>query len=139
MSNIYTTPPAPIEPATSAPPSVNDSGAQGNILRYAMENHTHASKARKIRVQCASDGTLTWTYSTAFGVGVVPIVVAVAEVASGVTDVINVQIVDTPTNVSCKLLVNRTQRSVAGLLGITVLSVPANPGATWVHAVALEP
>lgn len=139
MPNIYTTPPAPIEPATSAPPGVTDSGAQGNILRYAMENHTHASKARKDRIQSASDGTLTWTYSTPFAPGVVPRIVAIAEAANGVTDVINVQIVDTPTNVSCKLLVNRTQRSVVALLGLTILSVPASPGVTWVHAVALEP
>ncbi len=28
------------QPATSAPPAVADSGAQGSITRYAMENHT---------------------------------------------------------------------------------------------------
>lgn len=126
-------------PATSMPPGVADSGAIGTSQRYALENHTHASKARKVRAQSAADGTLTWTYSTPFQNGVVPIVVAVAEAANGITDVINVQVVGTPTNNSCQLLVNRTQRSVASLLGLTVLSVPSQPGITWVHAVALEP
>jgi len=127
------------QPATTTPPSVADSGALGNDMKYALANHTHASKVRKIRVQCAADGTLTWTYSTPFTNGVTPIVLAVAEVASGVTDIINVQVVDTPTSTSCKLLVNRANRSVASLLGLTVLSIPAQPGVTWVHAVALEP
>jgi len=139
MANIYSTPPTVPDPATSAPPSVSDSGALGNDMKYALANHTHASKVRKIRAQCAADGTMTWTYSTPFTNGVTPIVLAVAEVASGVTDIINVQVVDTPTSTSCKLLVNRANRSVAALLGLTVLSLPAQPGVTWVHAVALEP
>jgi len=139
MPNIYSTPPDVPMPATSSPPGVSDSGSVGNVQRYAMENHTHASRARKVRVQSNADGTLTWTYSTPFPAGVTPIVVAVAEVASGVTDVVNVQVVDTPTNTSCKLLVNRTQRSVVSLIGLTVLSIPSQPGVTWVHAVALEP
>ena len=127
------------QPATAMPPGVTDIGAVGTSQKYALENHTHASKARKIRVQTAADGTVTWTYSTPFGAGVVPIIVAVAEVATGVTDVVNVQVIDTPTNTSCKLLVNRTNRSTVALIGLTVLSLPAQPGVTWVHAVALEP
>lgn len=126
-------------PAQAAPPGVSDTGAQGSVLRYAMENHTHASKARKVRFQSAADGTLTWTFATPFTAGVVPIVVGVAEVANGVTDVVNVQVVDTPTNTSCKMIVNRTNRSVVALIGLTILSVPSSPGATWVHAIALEP
>lgn len=136
---IYSTPPAVPDPATAAPPGVSDSGALGNDMKYALANHTHASKVRKIRVQSAADGTITWTYSTPFTNGVTPIVLAVAEVATGVTDVVNVQVIDTPTATSCKLLVNRNNRSVAALLGLTVLSVPSQPGVTWVHAVALEP
>lgn len=139
MANIYSTPPTVPDPATAEPPGVQDAGAVGSNMKYALADHTHASKVRKVRVQCAADGTLTWTYSTPFTNGVTPIVLAVAEVASGVTDVVNVQVVDTPTNTSCKLLVNRTQRSVVSLIGLTVLSVPSQPGVTWVHAVALEP
>jgi len=127
------------QPATTMPPGVSDSGALGNSQKYALENHTHASKARKERIQSAADGTITWVYSTPFAAGVVPRISAVAEVASGVTDVVNVQVVDTPTNTQCKLLVNRTNRSVVSLIGLTVLSVPSQPGVTWVHAIALEP
>lgn len=128
------------QPATNAPPSVSDSGSAGNVsTRFAMENHTHASKARKDRLQTAADGTLTWTYSTPFGAGVVPRICAVAEVASGVTDVYNVQLVGTPSNTSAQLLVNRLQKSVASLLSLTVLSVPSSPGVTWLHLLALEP
>ncbi len=139
MPDFYTTPPAVPLPATSMPPGVSDTGNKGSIPRYALEDHTHASKARKERIQSAADGTITWTYPTPFAAGVIPRVVAVAEVAAGVTDVVNVQVVDTPTNTSCKLLVNRANRSIASLLGLTVLSVPSQPGATWVHVIALEP
>lgn len=129
----------PPRPATAMPLGVSDTGALGTALEYARSDHTHASKARKERLQSAADGTITWVFSTPFAAGVVPRIAAIAEVASGITDVVNVQIVDTPTNTQCKLLVNRTQRSVAALLSLTVLSVPAQPGATWVHALALEP
>lgn len=139
MPYPWSTPPSVPQPATAMPPGVSDLGALGTGTKYALENHTHASKARKIRVQCAADGTITWVYPNAFGAGVVPIVVAVAEVAAGVTDVVNVQIVDTPTNTQCKLLVNRTNRSTVALIGLTILSLPAQPGVTWVHIVALEP
>lgn len=127
------------KPATAMPPGVADNGAKGTDSRYALADHTHASKARKARVQSAADGTITWVYSTPFDGGVVPRVVAVAEVPAGTTDVVNVQVVGTPTNTQCQLLVNRTNRSVVALLNLTILSLPTQPGATWVHAVALEP
>lgn len=126
--------------ATVAPPAVADSSAKGtDALEYALGNHTHASKVRKIRAQCAADGTLAWTYSTPFDPGVNPIVLAVAETAAGVTDVFNVQLVGAPTAMGCNLLVNRTQRSAVALLGLTILSLPSTVGVTWVHAVALAP
>lgn len=127
------------QPATVMPPGVSDSGSLGNSAKYALENHTHASRARKERMQSAADGTITWVYSTPFAAGVVPRISAVAEVAAGTTDVVNVQVIDTPTNTQCKLLVNRTNRSTVALIGLTVLSLPSQPGITWVHAIALEP
>lgn len=136
----WSTPPAVPSPSNTAPPSVADSSATGTDTSiYALANHTHASKVRKERVQCAADGTLTWTYSTPFGVGVVPRCFGIAEVAAGVTDVVNVQVVDTPTNTQCKFLLNRTNRTAVALLGLTILSVPASPGVTWMHVCALEP
>lgn len=135
----WSTPPEVPSPATTAPPAVADSSALGNGAKYALDNHTHASKTRRERVQCAADGTLTWVFSTPFGAGVVPRCFAVAEVAAGVTDVVNVQIIDAPTNTQCKFLVNRTNRTAVALIGLTILSVPTQPGVTWVHVVALEP
>ncbi len=127
------------QPATSAPPAVADTSAQGTSPLYALANHTHASKARKARMPCAADGSLSWAFDPPFAAGVVPRVVAIAETAVGVTDVINVQVEGTPSNTSASLRVTRTQRSAVSLLGLTILSIPASVGATWVHAVALEP
>lgn len=127
-------------PATSAPPSVADSSATGTQTAiYALANHTHASKARKARMTSNADGSLLWTFNPPFDTGVVPRVVAVAETTVGVLDVINVQIEGTPTNTAVNLRVNRTNRSAVALLGLTILSVPSSPGATVVHALALEP
>ena len=47
------------QPAQNMPPSVGDTGATGDVMRYALENHTHASKARKARLQTAADGKVT--------------------------------------------------------------------------------
>lgn len=126
--------------ATSAPPSVADNSALGtqNTV-YALANHTHASKARKARMTSAADGSLTWTFNPPFTNSVTPIISAIAETGVGVTDVINVQIEGTPTSTSANLRVTRTNRSAVALLGLTILSLPSSPGATVVHAIALEP
>lgn len=94
--------------------------------------------AQKIRVQTAADGTYTWVYPTPFASGNIPKIFVVAEGGVGVTDVINAQTDGPPTNTQCKIRVTRTQQSVVALLGLTILSVPANPGATWVSIVALQ-
>lgn len=125
--------------ATSAPPAVADGSSTGTqTMVYALANHTHASKARRIIATSAADGSYTFNYS-AMPFTSAPVCSAVAEVASGVTDVVNVQIVGTPTTTSAAFLVNRTQRSVAAVLGLTILSVPAWPGATKIHAICIEP
>lgn len=127
-------------PATSAPPSVADSSAKGTGDGvYALSNHTHASKARKSRMTSAADGSLTWTFNPPFTNGVTPIISAIAETTAGVTDLINVQIEGTPTATSANLRVTRTNRSTVALIGLTILSLPSSPGATVVHAIALEP
>lgn len=126
--------------ATSAPPSVADASAKGtDDMVYALSNHTHASKARKARITSAADGSLTWTFNPPFTNGVTPIISAIAETVSGVTDVINVQVEGTPTATSASLRVTRTNRSTVALIGLTILSLPSSPGATVVHAIALEP
>lgn len=94
--------------------------------------------AQRIRVQTAADGTYTWTYPTPFASGVVPKISVCAEAGAGVTDVINAQTDGPPTNTQCKIRVTRTQQSVVALLGLTILSVPASVGVTWVSIIAFQ-
>lgn len=94
--------------------------------------------AQKTRVQTAADGTYTWVYPTPFATGNIPKIFVVAEGGVGVTDVINAQTDGPPTATQCKIRVTRTQASVVALLGLTILSVPATVGATWVSIVALQ-
>lgn len=126
--------------ATSAPPAVAETGAQGvESMVYAKADHTHASKARKARMTSGADGVIVWTFSPPFDAGVSPRVVGQAVTPVGVTDVVNVQTEGEPTNTTARLRVNRTNRSAVALLGLTILSVPASPGATMVDLIALEP
>lgn len=127
-------------PATSTPPAVADSGAQGSsAMVYARADHTHASKARRDRIASATDGTITWTFNPPFPAGVVPRCFGQAVTANGVTDIINVQTEGAPTNTGVKMKVTRSNRAVVALIGLTVLSVVATPGATDVDVFALEP
>jgi len=136
---------API-PADIIPPGVNDAGAIGTTQdMYALANHTHPSQVRKARLQTDSSGVVTWIYTDKngdpmpFSAGVVPRICALAETGVGINDVYNAQIEGVPTNTQVKIRVAVAQRSVAALLGLTVLSIPASVGVTWVHLVALAP
>lgn len=132
-------PPGP-SPATSAPPGVSDSGARGSNMQYALADHTHASKARKAIASVASNaGTYTWVYPTAFGAGVVPVCNGIAQTASGVTDLINVQIEGNPTNTQCVFRISRYSRSFLSILGLDVLSFNSASLAISLHMTALEP
>lgn len=125
-------------PANATPPGVADAGALGSTTsQYARADHTHASKARKIVATSAADGVYTFNYSATPFTNP-PTCSATAEVANGVTDVVNVQIIGTPSITSANFLVNRANKSVVSLISLTVLSVAA-PGATKIHIICLEP
>lgn len=127
------------QPATAPPPGVNDMGAQGNIQRYSMENHTHASKARKQIVTMGSAAsTYVWAYPTAFAAGVVPVVSGIVQVAVGNQDLFNVQIIGTPTNTQCTFQINRVSAGLLALL-LGALSLNPTPVAATLHMIALEP
>lgn len=119
---------------------VSDAPGVGTGLMYSdgVTWRGISFSAQKIRVQTATDGTYTWVYPTPFAVGNIPKIFVVAEGGVGVTDVINAQTDGAPTNVQCKIRVTRTQASVVALIGLTILSVPATVGATWVSIVALQ-
>lgn len=127
------------QPATAAPPDVADTSAQGDATQYARGNHTHASKARKqIITMPGAAATYAWTYPVAFTSGVVPIVSAIAQVAVGNTDLFNVQVMGSPTNVGCTFQINRvTPGLLPALLG--ALSLNPTPVAVTLHMLALEP
>lgn len=138
MTN-YSYPPGP-GPATSQPPGVTDSGALGNVERYAMENHTHASKARKGIAAIASNVvTYTWVYPVPFGMGIVPVCNGIAQTAAGVTDLVNVQVEGDPTNTQCVFRITRYSQSFLSLLGINILGLNTSALAIKMHMLALEP
>ena len=127
------------QPATGAPPAVEDSGVVGSLPRYAREDHTHASKARKqIVTMPSAASTYTWTYPVAFAPGVVPVVSAIAQVPGGNQDLFNVQVMGTPTNTQCTFQINRVSAGLLALL-LGALSINPNPIAATLHMLALEP
>jgi hypothetical protein len=128
------------QPASAMPSAINATGAVGGMTGdYARADHTHQSRLRKARLSTAADGSLTWVFTNEagdpapFAAGVTPMIMAIAETADGVTDVVNVQVEGVPTNTQAKIRVTRTARSVVALIGLTVLSIPGNPGVTTVH------
>ncbi len=127
------------QPATAMPPGVADNGLTGSDTRYALADHTHASKARKqIATMGSAASTYTWTYPTAFGSGVVPVCNAIVQVPNGTTDLFNVQIVGTPTNTQCTFQINRVSAGLLSLL-LGALSINPTPIAATLHLTALEP
>lgn len=127
------------QPSTSAPPGVADNGVKGTDTRYALADHTHASKARKeIKTMPSASSTYTWVYPTAFASGVVPVVSGIVQVPNGTTDLFNVQIVGTPSNTQCMLQINRVSGGLLSLL-LGALSLNPTPIAATLHLIALEP
>jgi len=124
------------QPATSMPPAVADAGASGSQPRYAREDHTHASKVRKEK-KTVSVSLYTWVYPTPFEVGVSPICNAIAQVASGNTDLFNVQVVGDPTNTQCVFQINRVSGGLLALL-LGALSINPTPASIKLHMTASE-
>lgn len=128
------------QPATAMPPGVADNGSVGTGSRYALENHTHASKARKSLAAVQSNvSTYTWAYPVAFDVGVAPICNGIAQTASGITDLINVQVDGVPTNTQCVFRITRYSQSFLSLLGINILGVNNTAIPITLHMTALQP
>lgn len=128
------------QPAAALPPGVADTSAQGSMPRYAREDHTHASKARKaISAVQSNVGTFTWVYPSPFAQGVVPICNGIAQTASGITDLVNIQIEGAPTNAQCVFRITRYSQSFLSLLGINILGFNNTAIPITLHMLALEP
>jgi hypothetical protein len=125
-------------PSTTAPPSVADNSATGTMTtQYALANHTHASKARKGRVLVPSSGVFDVTFGAAFSTGA-PLCVLTAETTAGDTNVVNAQVDGVTTMTGFRIRITRTAITVASLLGLSILSVPAQV-ATYAHYICIEP
>lgn len=103
-----------------------------------------APTINRARITTAADGTYTWTLPVACGTGVTPVVSITPETPNPLptggtaADVYNHKITSL-TNTTVSILVSRSQASVAALLGLTVLSVPAAVAPTPVHLIAICP
>lgn len=124
--------------ATAMPPAVADSSSKGTTNRYALQDHTHASKARKAKATAQSGGTYTWVYPVPFAAGVTPSCQAIVQTAAATNDLFNVQVEGVPTNTQC---VFRIARVSSGLLSLLVgaLSLNTAPVAVTLHMLAMEP
>lgn len=93
---------------------------------------------REDRIQTAADGTATATFATPFATGIVPRCSVDIE-NSAAADTLSAKIDGTPTNTQISVRVTRSQATVVGLIGLTVLAVPASVGAQSVHYICVEP
>lgn len=128
------------QPATMTPVGVQDNSATGSGAKYAREDHTHASKARKEIKAVAVSGLFTWTFAAPFAPGVVPVCNGLAICPAGTTALVNVQQEGDATNTQVTFRVTVYQQSVVALLSLTILSTSAGPPAgTKLSLLALEP
>lgn len=88
---------------------------------------------QRTRVQTASDGTYTWTFPTAYGAGVTPIIELMAE-GDATTNYQQVITAISNTSVSVKL----TKLQDVTVLTIHVMGIQA-AGATFIHLTAISP
>ncbi len=129
----------PMQPADVTPPALSDMGSVGSNLRYAREDHTHASKVRRAVVAVGSSvGTYVWNFANPFAPGTTPVCQAIAQTARGVTDLINVQIDGAPTNSSMTVRITRYSQTFLSLLGINILGFNSGSIPITLHMTAAE-
>jgi hypothetical protein len=128
------------KPSTANPVGVADNSAVGtDPNKFAIEGHTHSSKARKQRVLGVTTVLYTWVYPNPFPSGTVPICNGIVEdPAASASDTYNVQVSGTPTNTQCTFRITRLS---SGLLGLLAGALSFNPTMSNVnlHCTALEP
>lgn len=88
---------------------------------------------QRIRVQTNASGAYTWTFPTAYGSGVTPIVSVTVE--DGSSAMWNHQI-STPTNTSVTVQLSKT--TAVTVLGVSVLGLATTPQA-YIHITAIAP
>lgn len=118
------------QPATIMPPAVADASVQGGGVKYAREDHTHASslQARRVQITLNAQGVGSWTYPTAYASGIVPVIHVDAETPSGSAYTnLSSPVEGTATNTSVQIRVIRlTQNVTLGSSLAALLSAVVN-------------
>lgn len=134
---------APIaSPTLTGVPAAPTASVGTNTTQLATTAFVNAAVAAGWQVGTVttnSSGIATFTFPTAFGAGVVPIVMAIA-VATVANNLYSVQLNSTPTNTSCQLKVNvigGASISLVGLLSLNIFS--AAPSGVVIHVAARAP
>lgn len=122
-----------IQGATGATGSVGATGPTGPQGADGV-----LSIQRAIVTVAGGSGRVTWTYPSAFGAGIVPIVQCAPVKPSGSASY-NAQIIGDPTNTSAVIEVLTVPNTLTGLIGIiTGVTNPAANG-TKIHVTAIAP
>lgn len=100
--------------------------------------NTIAEEQRTIVTVAGGAGRVTWTYPSAYGSGIVPVIQAQAVKPTGATVSYNCAIYGDPTNTSCTIEVNTVNPTIIGILGSILVAQPA-PNGTKVHIIAKSP
>lgn len=121
-------------------PWVTNTGTPGApTLNFGIPAGAPGTVQQAASLTTIAAGTVSWTYPVAYAGGVVPIIECVAIATVSTTYTINCQLDGAPTNTQAKFRVTRADVTTVALLGLNILSIPANPGITTIHVTARAP
>lgn len=135
------------KPASAAPPMIADDAVKGDMLRYALENHTHQGNVQAERRSFTLvNGRAAWSFPQPFATGVVPIVNVTAETPDVGTYFYDARVImNTVNNTGCVIMVNKVNQNhtlgaaLASLLGAVVSIFAPASGAVTIHCWARKP
>lgn len=131
------------QPATAAPPPVQQDSAKGGAPRYALEDHTHESRlqARRLQLTFDANGEATYTFTKPYDAGVVPIVQVTAENVRGAAFRYDATVRQgSTTNITATIMLTKTPRTLTVSLLGAVLNVFTSPADTvWINIMSRAP
>lgn len=96
----------------------------------------NAKLRQAVRATTAANGSYTWVFPEPYPSGIAPVITVTAQ--AGGSAIINTK-VSSATNTQCVVQVALANATTVSLLGLTILSVPASPGAQIVNITAESP
>lgn len=134
----------PVFGQTSIVPTLDTTGcAVGMIATYGTNGANGQcilpSSFQAASVTTDATGYIRWTFTTPYGVGIVPICWGIARAPSNDGSSVNVQLEGAATNAYQDFRVKKANASVVALIGLTILSIPASVGATNVQVFCRAP